>query len=78
MIINTLDTNKIKILADRTDLNKAGILPEKLISNQNQVLLAIKKLLKSTTNSPLSNELVLKDYYIYTYNYKVFSIVILI
>ena len=75
MIINTLDDNKIKIIIDKTDLNKAGIPTEDWISNSNQTLFYIEHLLKSTTNlSILPNKLVLKDYYISTYNYIVFSI----
>lgn len=75
MIINTLENKKIKILVDEIDLKKAGISPENWISNSNQTLSHLENLLKSTTNSiKLSEELVLKDYIIFTYNYHIFSI----
>lgn len=75
MIINNLDEKKIKIIIDKVDLKKAGITPEKWVSNSNQALSYLEILLKSTTNSiNFPNELVLKDYSIITYNYQVFSI----
>ena len=75
MIINTLENKKIKILVDEIDLKKAGISPENWISNSNQTLSHLENLLKSTTNSiKLPEELVLKDYIIFTYNYHIFSI----
>lgn len=79
MIINLFDENKIKILVDKVDLKKAGISPENWISNSNQTLFYIENLLKSTTNSIyLPRELVLKDYFIYTYNYQIFSITLIL
>lgn len=79
MIINSFDDKKIKILIDKVDLRKAGISPENWISNSEKTLFYIENLLKSTTNSiSLPTELVLKDYFIYTYNYQVFSITLLI
>lgn len=74
MIINTLNNNKIKILIDEVDLKNAGISSENWISNANQTLQYLETLLKSTTN--FYGELVLKDYYVFTYNYKVFSIIL--
>ena len=72
MIINFPDEKKIKILVDEVDLNKAGIYKESWISNSNLTLSYIETLLKYTTNLP--KKLVLRDYLIRTYNYKVFSI----
>ena len=78
MIINSLNDKKIKILVDKIDLSKAGISTENWISNSNQTLSYIESLLKSTTNFEIfKKELVLKDYFIFTYNYKVFSIILL-
>ena len=76
MIINSINCKKIKILIDEYDLIKAGFSPEKWISNSNQISSYIKNLLKS--NSNLLDKLDLKEYLIFTYNYKVFSIIILL
>lgn len=80
MIINTLNTNKVKILIDEVDLKNAGIPPENLISNAKDTLSNIEKLLKYNTSSlaKLPEELVLKDYFIFTYNFKIFSIILFI
>ena len=79
MIINTFQSSKIKILIDEVDLNRAGILPENWISNSNQTLSYLENLLKSTTNlNWLPSKLVLKDYFIFTYQFKVFSITLLL
>ena len=75
MIINISNKMKIKILIDEADLKNAGIQPEKFISNSNQTLSYLQNLLKYNTNW---EELVLKDYYIFTYNYKVFSLILLL
>lgn len=75
MVINSLNDGKIKIIIDEVDLNKAEIPINEWISNSSKTLSYIENLLKSTTNFP--NELVLKDYFIYTYNYKVFSVTLL-
>jgi len=79
MIINTFQEKKIKLLIDEVDLKHAGISPEDWISNSNQTLFYLENLLKSTTNSNwLPSELVLKDYFIFTYQFKVFSITLLL
>ena len=79
MIINSLNDKKIKILIDEVDLKNAGIAPENWISNSYRTLSYIENLLKSTTNSiKLPEELVLKDYFICTYNYRVFAITLYI
>lgn len=79
MFINTINDRKIKILIDEVDLNNAGIAPENWISNSNQTLSYIENLLKSKTNfNWLPPKLVLEDYFIFTYHYKVFSITLLL
>ncbi len=79
MIINSFEKNKIKILLDEVDLKKAGIQPENWISNSNQTLFYLETLLKSTANSlKLPQELVLKDYFILTYQYHIFSVTLLL
>lgn len=78
MIINTLCSNKVKILADKTDFENAGISPENLISNSKEALSQIEHLLKSKNSLSvnLPEKLFLKDYFICTYNFKVFSIIL--
>ena len=79
MIINAINDKKIKLLIDEVDLNNAGISPESWISNSNQTLFYLENLLKSKTNlNWLPPKLVLKDYFIFTYHYKVFSITLLL
>ena len=72
MIISYLDKNTLKIIIDEVDLKNAGIKLEKWISNSNQTSFFIKNLL--TSNFSFYENIILKDYLIFTYNYKVFSI----
>ena len=75
MIINNLDENKIKILVDEVDLNNSNIKLHQLISNPSKVLSSnIDKLLYNSKY--LKQKTNIKDFSIFTYNYKVFSILI--
>ena len=69
MIVNRLNDKEIKILIDEVDLNKAKILLLDLISKPDNVISYIKALLKN-------DKLIINNYSIYTYNYKVFLIII--
>ena len=69
MIINNLDNSKLKILVDEIDLKNLKIKPFGLISNTQEV---IYKLFEAI-NIQNSN---IKDFSIFTYNYKVFLIYI--
>ena len=68
MIVNSLNEDKIKILIDENDLKKANISLATWISNSDKTLTYIGNLL----NFP--SDLTIKDYSIYTYNYKIFLI----
>ena len=74
MIINNLDDKKIKILIDETDLKNSKIPVFELISNSSKTLLYIQQLLSNI--SKFSEELTIKNYSIYTYNYKIFLIIL--
>lgn len=74
MIINNLDDKKIKILIDETDLKNSKIPIFELISNSSKTLLYIQQLLSNI--SKFSEELTIKNYSIYTYNYKIFLIIL--
>ena len=74
MIINNLDNKKIKILIDETDLKNSKIPVFELISNSSKTLLYIQQLLSNI--SKFSEELTIKNYSIYTYNYKIFLIIL--
>jgi len=77
MIINYFDKNKVKILVDKVDLEKICIPISKLISASNENLFFIEKILSSSNNIvQLPKELVIKDYFVFTYNYKIFMIII--
>ena len=72
MIINNLSENKIKILIDETDLNNSKIELYQLLSNPSKTLPNIEKLLY---NSKLFKQKIkIKNFFIFTYNYKIFSI----
>lgn len=74
MIINNLDDKKIKILIDETDLKNSKIPVFELISNSSKTLLYIQQLLSNISKFP--EELTIKNYSIYTYNYKIFLIIL--
>ena len=77
MIIKSFDNNKIKIIIDNFDLNKAGISTKHWISNSNQTISIIKNLIKSiSTSINMEHNFSFKDYFIYTYNYQIFSIIL--
>ncbi len=71
MIVNNLDNKEIKILIDEIDLNRFKISLLDLISKPEETTSYIKTLLEN-------NNLIIKNYSIYTYNYKVFLIIITI
>ena len=71
MIVSNLDNNEIKILIDEVDLKGSKISLQSWISEPNKTISYIKSLVEN-------NDLMIKDYSIYTYNYKVFLIVIYI
>ena len=71
MIINSND-KKLKILIDEIDLKNSNISLIEWISNTSNTLLYIQKLLNS--NNIFQEELLIKNYSIFTYNYKVFLI----
>ena len=74
MIINNLDNKKIKILIDKIDLDKAQIPLHEWISNPSKTLSYIEKLLENSNT--FLKKIIIKDYLICTYNYKVFLITI--
>ena len=65
MIINNLDNKKVKILIDENDLKNSKIPITKLVSDSANT---IQKLIK------LPQKTIIKDFSIYTYNYKIFLI----
>lgn len=65
MIINSLDDKKVKILIDENDLKNSKIPITKLVSDSANT---IQKLIK------LPQKTIIKDFSIYTYNYKIFLI----
>ena len=71
MIVNNLDNKEIKILIDEIDLNRFKISLLDLISKPEETTSYIKTLLEN-------NNLIIKNYSIYTYNYKIFLIIITI
>lgn len=74
MIIRFFNKNQIKILIDEIDLKNANISVKNLISNSHQTVSYIKLLLNSQPY--LSEDIILTDYFIYTYHFHVFSIFI--
>ena len=68
MIINNLDNKKVKILIDENDLKNSKIPITKLVSDSTNTILFIQKLIK------LPEKTIIKDFSIYTYNYKIFLI----
>ena len=76
MILNSFDDKKIKILIDEKDLSKSGIAVDKLIKNSEKIFF-IEKILSSSDNFvQLPKELVITNYFILTYNYKIFMIIL--
>ena len=71
MIINFND-KKMKILIDEIDLKNSNIPLLEWISNTSKTLSYIQNLLKSIEN--FQQELFIKDYSIFTYNYKIFLV----
>lgn len=76
MIINSLEKNRIKIIIDETDLNNFEISLKQWISNSNQILYFLNKILKPCLNS--NKDFSIKDFLICTYNFRVFSILVII
>ena len=74
MIINNLSENKIKILIDEVDLNNLGIELYQLISNPSKSISNIKKILYNSKY--LNQKINIKSFSIFTYNYKIFSVLI--
>lgn len=72
MIISNLENNKIKIIADKTDLEKNNIDLPTFKSNPKKTLSFLKKLLNK------SNNLSIKDFNIYTYQFKIYCIEIIL
>ena len=76
MILNSFDDKKIKILIDEKDLSKSGIAVDKLIKNSEKIFF-IEKILSSSDNFvQLPKELVITNYFILTYDYKIFMIIL--
>ena len=77
MIINCFNNKKIKILIDKNDLANISIPVNKLILNSEEDLFFIEKILSSSSNIvQLPKELVIKNYFIFTYNYNIFMIIL--
>ncbi len=74
MIINSFCEKKLKILIDENDLKKEKIPLSEWLSSSHKAKIYIKNLIKNF--SILSENFSIKDYSIFTYNYKVFLIII--
>ena len=84
MIINTLNSNKIKIIIDENDLKNSEISLKEWISNPRKTNIFLKKLLildsnyKNNISFSKMNFINYKEFTIFTYNFKIFSIEILL
>ncbi len=74
MIVNSFDENKIKILVDKIDLDKKKISLKSLISTPSKTLSYIKEFLIDF-DIFLENKNI-KNYSIFSYDYKVFMIIV--
>ena len=74
MIVNSFDENKIKILVDKIDLDKKKISLKSLISTPSTTLSYIKEFLIDF-DIFLENKNI-KNYSIFSYDYKVFMIIV--
>lgn len=69
MIINNMDSKKVKILIDENDLKKSNIQVEEWLGSPHKINVFLNKLLNS--NISYTD---FKDFNIFTYNFKVYSI----
>ena len=76
MVISTFSSNKIKIIFDIKDLEKINISIEEWNSNPQKTIYFIEKILNNFNKKILfsKNKININDFYIYTYNFKIFKL----
>ena len=73
MIINSINSDKIKLILDENDLKKSDISLKEWISNPQKTSIFLNKLLEKNIIYN-SNNKVFKEFHIFTYNFKIFCI----